>query len=119
MEITATIDGRVKTITEASIRRHLKLEDSDGIPTIPNAEIFEQLALIGNEGSLTLNELTVLCITLSKKVEDLQNNLKQTKLAYGAAYTKFILRVKKLEHKVNASKSRRRARVIISDNEED
>ncbi|GJY01482.1 hypothetical protein Tco_0359634 [Tanacetum coccineum] len=47
MEITATIDGRVKTITEASIRRHLKLEDSDGIPTLPNAEIFEQLALMG------------------------------------------------------------------------
>ncbi|GKD61121.1 hypothetical protein Tco_1298630 [Tanacetum coccineum] len=41
MEITATIDGRIKTITEASIRRHLKLEDSDGIPTLPNAEIFE------------------------------------------------------------------------------
>ncbi|GJT95351.1 hypothetical protein Tco_1090869 [Tanacetum coccineum] len=47
MEITATIDGRVKTIIEASIRRHLKLEDSDGIPTLPNAEIFEQLALMG------------------------------------------------------------------------
>ncbi|GJR43553.1 hypothetical protein Tco_1311656 [Tanacetum coccineum] len=47
MEITATIDGRVKTITEASIRRHLKLEDSDGIPTLPNAKIFEQLALMG------------------------------------------------------------------------
>ncbi|GKB20509.1 hypothetical protein Tco_0854432 [Tanacetum coccineum] len=47
MEITATINGRVKTITEASIRRHLKLEDSDGIPTLPNAEIFKQLALIG------------------------------------------------------------------------
>ncbi|GKC45459.1 hypothetical protein Tco_1063181 [Tanacetum coccineum] len=30
-----------------------------------------------------------------------------------------ILRVKKLEHNVKASKSRRRARVIISDNEED
>ncbi|GJS43782.1 ribonuclease H-like domain-containing protein, partial [Tanacetum coccineum] len=30
MEITATIDGRVKHVTEASIRRHLKLEDSDG-----------------------------------------------------------------------------------------
>ncbi|GJW19646.1 hypothetical protein Tco_0027082 [Tanacetum coccineum] len=29
MEITATINGRVKTVTEASIRRHLKLEDSD------------------------------------------------------------------------------------------
>ncbi|GJW00019.1 hypothetical protein Tco_1555270 [Tanacetum coccineum] len=47
MEITATIDGRVKTITEASIRRHLKLEDADGIPTLSNAEIFEQLALMG------------------------------------------------------------------------
>ncbi|GJS46020.1 hypothetical protein Tco_0596141 [Tanacetum coccineum] len=34
-------------------------------------------------------------------------------------YTKLILRVKKLEHKVKASKSRRRARVIISNNEED
>ncbi|GJR74611.1 putative ribonuclease H-like domain-containing protein [Tanacetum coccineum] len=47
MEITATIDGRVKTVTEASIRRHLKLEDSDGISTLPNTEIFEQLALMG------------------------------------------------------------------------
>ncbi|GJW22526.1 hypothetical protein Tco_0033148 [Tanacetum coccineum] len=41
MEITATIDGRINTVTEALIRRHLKLEDSDGIPTLPNAEIFE------------------------------------------------------------------------------
>ncbi|GKD36223.1 hypothetical protein Tco_1251732 [Tanacetum coccineum] len=76
-------------------------------------------SLSSNEGSLTLNELTVLCITLSKKVEDLQNDLKQTKLTYGAAYTRLILMVKKLEHKVKASKSRGRARVIISDNEED
>ncbi|GJW41698.1 hypothetical protein Tco_0067543 [Tanacetum coccineum] len=48
MEIVTTIDGRVKTVTEASIRRHLKLEDSDGISTLPNVEIFEQLALMGN-----------------------------------------------------------------------
>ncbi|GJZ24966.1 hypothetical protein Tco_0562425 [Tanacetum coccineum] len=47
MEITATIDGRVKTVTEASIRRHLKLEDSNGISTLPNTKIFEQLALMG------------------------------------------------------------------------
>ncbi|GJY22564.1 hypothetical protein Tco_0396222 [Tanacetum coccineum] len=46
MEITATIDERVKTVTKASIRRHLKLEDSDGISTLPNTEIFMQLALI-------------------------------------------------------------------------
>ncbi|GJS38812.1 hypothetical protein Tco_0563855 [Tanacetum coccineum] len=47
MEITATIDGRVKTVTEASIRRHLRLEDSDGISTLPNTKIFKQLALMG------------------------------------------------------------------------
>nr|GEY26017.1 putative ribonuclease H-like domain-containing protein [Tanacetum cinerariifolium] len=82
--ITATIDGRIKTITKASIRRHLKLEDSEGISSLPNTKIFKQLALIGKtthdaeesatmthdsplpivqslgsvEGSLTLNELT-------------------------------------------------------------
>ncbi|GJR41761.1 hypothetical protein Tco_1309864 [Tanacetum coccineum] len=47
MEITATIDGNIKVVSEASIRRYLKLEDSNGISTLPNAEIFEQLTLMG------------------------------------------------------------------------
>ncbi|GJY97200.1 hypothetical protein Tco_0514110 [Tanacetum coccineum] len=38
MEITTTIVGKVKVISEASIRRHLKLEDSDGISTLPTSE---------------------------------------------------------------------------------
>ncbi|GJX08581.1 hypothetical protein Tco_0196513 [Tanacetum coccineum] len=46
VELTATIDGQVKTITEASLRRHLKLEDNGGVTTLPNSEIFEQLALM-------------------------------------------------------------------------
>ncbi|GJT71242.1 hypothetical protein Tco_1030528 [Tanacetum coccineum] len=45
--ITAIIDGQSKTITKASLRRHLKLDDHDGITSIPHLEIFEQLALIG------------------------------------------------------------------------
>ncbi|GKB89212.1 hypothetical protein Tco_0961484 [Tanacetum coccineum] len=45
--ITTTIDRKVKIIvSEAFIRRHLKLEDSEGIPSLPTAEIFEQLALM-------------------------------------------------------------------------
>ncbi|GJR01940.1 hypothetical protein Tco_0524924 [Tanacetum coccineum] len=159
MEITATIDGKVKVVSEASIRRHLKLEDSDGISTLPTSEIFEQLALIGapstsqpptsppsmqityvakeattmphdlpllkvyslgsDEGSMTLNELTVLCTTLSKKVETLESDLKQTKLTYGAAYTKLIMKVKKLEHKVKSSKARRRVRLVVSEDEDE
>nr|GEX77616.1 putative ribonuclease H-like domain-containing protein [Tanacetum cinerariifolium] len=47
IELNATVDGQVKTITEASVRRHLKLADADGISTLPTTEIFEQLALIG------------------------------------------------------------------------
>ncbi|GJU85161.1 putative ribonuclease H-like domain-containing protein [Tanacetum coccineum] len=34
------------TITEASLRRHLKLEDKGGVTSLPNSEIFEQLALM-------------------------------------------------------------------------
>ncbi|GJR49097.1 hypothetical protein Tco_1317200 [Tanacetum coccineum] len=56
-------------------------------------------SLGSDEGSMTLNELTFLYTTLSKKVETLESNLKQTKLTYGAAYTKLIMKVKKLEHK--------------------
>ncbi|GKB08442.1 hypothetical protein Tco_0836726, partial [Tanacetum coccineum] len=47
LEITASIDGQVKTIIESSLRRHLKLEDSDSITSLPNTKIFEQLALMG------------------------------------------------------------------------
>ncbi|GJR79332.1 hypothetical protein Tco_0150117 [Tanacetum coccineum] len=47
VKIIATIDGHSMTITEASLRRHLKLDDQDGITSIPNSEIFEQLALMG------------------------------------------------------------------------
>ncbi|GKF86164.1 hypothetical protein Tco_0253991, partial [Tanacetum coccineum] len=47
MEITTTIDEKVKVVSEASIRRHLKLEDSDGISTFPTSEIFKQLVLMG------------------------------------------------------------------------
>ncbi|GJT02971.1 hypothetical protein Tco_0824140 [Tanacetum coccineum] len=47
VKITATIDGHSLTITEGSLRRHLKLDDQDGLSSIPNSEIFEQLALMG------------------------------------------------------------------------
>ncbi|GKF45999.1 hypothetical protein Tco_0135801, partial [Tanacetum coccineum] len=42
-----TIDGHSMTITEGSLRRHLKLDDQDGISSLPNSEIFEQLVLMG------------------------------------------------------------------------
>nr|GEV90160.1 hypothetical protein [Tanacetum cinerariifolium] len=125
MAITATIDRNVKVlITEASVRRHLKLGDSEGLSTLPTEEIFKQPALMGvhslgrDEGSLSLNELTILCTSLSTKVQSLENELQQTKKVYSSAITKLILRVKKLERTVKTSKARRKARIVILDDED-
>ncbi|GKA74751.1 putative ribonuclease H-like domain-containing protein [Tanacetum coccineum] len=43
----ATVDGHSLSITEGSIRRHLKLDDQDGLISLPTSEIFAQLALMG------------------------------------------------------------------------
>nr|GEY61638.1 hypothetical protein [Tanacetum cinerariifolium] len=48
IELNATVDGQVKTITEASVRRYIKLADADGISSLPTTEIFKQLDLMSN-----------------------------------------------------------------------
>ncbi|GJX21134.1 hypothetical protein Tco_0223811 [Tanacetum coccineum] len=214
--ITVNIDGQSKTITKASLRRHLKLEDHDGITSIPNSEIFEQLALMGyqtdsdkltfqkgvfspqwsnmgrltkgytgvkiglfptmltlptpsssptritsspslssepsteptfepqpspdaeyhvpspnesplhvvyshgsDEGSLKLIELMNLVTKLFERIGVLEDDLKRTKQTYSVAFTKLILKIKKLESKVKTGKARKRARVMLSEDEED
>nr|GEV25125.1 hypothetical protein [Tanacetum cinerariifolium] len=177
IELTATINGKVKIVTKAFVRRHLQLADADGISSLPTTEIFEQLSLMGaqlfrvkdqhtqlspitylpvlhpphnrqfhqhlreqpdknlwgyhychwlrnrigsgnidntpfmpydsplprvntlgsDEGSMTQKELMVFCTTLSKKVESLEIDLKQTKKIYGAAYTKLIKKERKID----------------------
>ncbi|GJR15964.1 hypothetical protein Tco_0798616 [Tanacetum coccineum] len=227
MEITATIDGKVKIVSEASIRRHLKLEDSDGISNLPTTEIFKQLALMGygpvvqgegstvpveshhtptsapstsqllisspsrrltrqesvvpqprsptqtnvadeaasidvdvrlgeatttitsleagqgsgnidktstmphdsplprvhtlgsDEGRMQHNELMDLVTKLSDRVVALETDLQQTKKVYGTAFTKLIKKVKKLEKTVKTRQARRKARIVVSDDEED
>nr|GEV02876.1 hypothetical protein [Tanacetum cinerariifolium] len=191
VQITATIDGKVKLVLEASIRRHLKLEDSNGISTLPNTEIFKELALmrilarqetevpqpsspththvvdeaastgvdvrhggaattvssldvgqgIGNidktpsmphdspllrfntlgsdEGDLKQTKKVngAAYTKLITKVESLEADLKQTKKVYGAAYTKLIMKVKKLEKSVKSSQVKRRAKIVVFDDE--
>ncbi|GJX59103.1 hypothetical protein Tco_0290493 [Tanacetum coccineum] len=204
MEITATIDGKVKIVTEASIRRHLKLEDSDGISNLPTTEIFEQLALMGaqffrvkdqqsqlspithlqeievpqpssppltnvadeaasismdvryggaattvtnldagqgsgnidktlsmpydsplprghtlgsDEGRMQHNELMDLVTKLSDRVVALETDLQQINKVYGVAFTKLIKKVKRLEKKDKLNMSRRKLRLVLSDEE--
>ncbi|GJV60983.1 hypothetical protein Tco_1467083 [Tanacetum coccineum] len=40
-------DGKVKIVTEASVRRNLQLAYSNGISSLPTTQIFEQLSLMG------------------------------------------------------------------------
>ncbi|GKC38760.1 hypothetical protein Tco_1051144, partial [Tanacetum coccineum] len=94
--------------------------DAEEAVLMPHESPLHSVHSLGrDEGSLSLNELTNLCTSLSKKVEGSESKLKQIKQTYSTALTKLILRVKKLEHIVKASKSRRRARVVESDDEED
>ncbi|GJU87408.1 putative ribonuclease H-like domain-containing protein [Tanacetum coccineum] len=101
VELTATIDGQEKTLTEASLRRHL------------NVHLLERA-----EGSMQQNELTNLVTKLTDRVAVLENDLQQTKKLYSSTFTKLILRVKKLEKQVKTTKARRRARIVISEEED-
>nr|GFB10834.1 hypothetical protein [Tanacetum cinerariifolium] len=44
------MDGIHRTVTESSLRRNLKLNDEEGISSLPDTELFENLTLMG-EGS--------------------------------------------------------------------
>ncbi|GKC39842.1 hypothetical protein Tco_1052226 [Tanacetum coccineum] len=72
-----------------------------------------------DEGSKKLNELTELCTKLFDKVTSLEKDLKQTKKVYGKARTKLVKKVKYLEDKLKSTTERRRAGMVISDDEED
>ncbi|GJZ52035.1 putative ribonuclease H-like domain-containing protein [Tanacetum coccineum] len=163
IELSATIDGKVKIVTEASVRRHIQLADSDGISSLPTTEIFEQLSLMGRltkqesmvpqprsptqtsvadeaastgvdvryrgatttftgleagHGSGNIDKTPTMPHS-SPKMESLEVDLKQTKQVYGAAYTKLIKKVKKLEKAAKSSQARRRARIVVSGDEDD
>ncbi|GJX69991.1 hypothetical protein Tco_0307162 [Tanacetum coccineum] len=99
VEITASIDGQVNTITEASLRRYLKLEDSDGAATIdigleegqgsgtmhktPNRPYDSPLSRVhtleSDKGSLQQNELMDLVTNMTDRVKVLENDMQQTK----------------------------------------
>ncbi|GJW33792.1 hypothetical protein Tco_0053824 [Tanacetum coccineum] len=58
LTLQALVDRKKKIITESTVRRDLQLEDVEGVDCLPNAAIFEQLALMGYEQTQTPRELT-------------------------------------------------------------
>nr|GEX83155.1 hypothetical protein [Tanacetum cinerariifolium]GEX99678.1 hypothetical protein [Tanacetum cinerariifolium] len=143
MEITTTIDGKSKIVTKASIRRHLKLEDYDGICTLPTTRFLHNLLLWDEAASTSLDvrhggaATTITSLdtgqgsgninktssiphdSLLSRVESLKADLKQTIQVYDAAYIKLIIKVKKLDKIVKSSQARRRAKIVVSEDEDD
>nr|GEX81911.1 hypothetical protein [Tanacetum cinerariifolium] len=46
-KILVTVDGILRTVTESSLRRNIKLQYEEGISSLPDAELFENLTMMG------------------------------------------------------------------------
>ncbi|GJT42382.1 hypothetical protein Tco_0951097 [Tanacetum coccineum] len=70
VQLHALVDGKKIIITESIVRRDLQLEDTEGVDCIPNATIFEQLALMGSK-TTTWNEFSstmasaIICLAIN------------------------------------------------------
>ncbi|GJZ58804.1 hypothetical protein Tco_0614620 [Tanacetum coccineum] len=72
-QLTVTVDGQIIAITEASIRRHLQLADANGISSLPNTKIFDQLTLMGyvsNDDKLTFQKEQPSQVPITEPITD-------------------------------------------------
>ncbi|GJV39302.1 putative ribonuclease H-like domain-containing protein [Tanacetum coccineum] len=70
------------------------------------------------EGSMKLKELTDLCTKLVARVTSLETELKKTKEVHGKALTKLVKKVKRLEDELKSTNKRKKAKMVIPDEEE-
>ncbi|GJZ47254.1 hypothetical protein Tco_0601086 [Tanacetum coccineum] len=56
---------------------------------------------------------------LAERIGVLEDDLRKTKKTYSSTFTKLILRFKKLEARVKIGKARKRAKVVLSEDDED
>nr|GEZ79821.1 hypothetical protein [Tanacetum cinerariifolium] len=106
-KILPTVDGKPRTIFESSIRRNLKLNDEAVISSLPDAELFKNLTLMGvtslaaDEGSMQhqLNELTDLRTRLQRQQTKMASKIAAQELEI----TSLKAKVKLLEDKDGGS----------------
>ncbi|GKE89620.1 hypothetical protein Tco_1567095, partial [Tanacetum coccineum] len=110
--------GAATTVTSLDARQGSS--NINKTPSMPHDSPLPRDHTLGSdEGRMKQNELMDLVTKLSDRCEALKTNLRQTNKVYGDAFTRLINKVKKLEKTVKTSQARRRARVIISDYEEE
>nr|GEW94142.1 hypothetical protein [Tanacetum cinerariifolium] len=104
------------------------------IPNVPNKAVYEEWddsveratttaasldAAQYNGGSPRRQETTGVPLLRLDMVLAFETDLRQTKKVYVTAYTKLIIKVKKLEKSVKSNQARRRTKVVVSDDEDD
>nr|GEU55132.1 B3 domain-containing transcription repressor VAL2 isoform X1 [Tanacetum cinerariifolium] len=87
------------------------------IPNVPDKAVYEEWDDSVERATTTSASLDV--AQDSDRVLALKTNLRQTKKVYGTAYTKLIMKVKKLEKTVKSNEAKRRTKIVVSDDEED
>nr|GEZ61635.1 DUF4219 domain-containing protein/UBN2 domain-containing protein [Tanacetum cinerariifolium] len=99
-----TINGKSWTISESSLRRHLKLNDEEGISSLPDAELFENLSLMGhnilpNQSNIATD---VVCLATNRvynfskmifdgMVRNINNNMSRDVLTVGSTMRILLL----------------------------
>ncbi|GJW26025.1 hypothetical protein Tco_0039836 [Tanacetum coccineum] len=92
---------------------------TEEVAPMPNESPLYSVQSLGrDEGSMQQHELMDLVTKLTDRIGVLEKDLQQTKKTYSIALTRLILRVKKLEKNVKTGKARRRAGIVISEDED-
>nr|GEZ58203.1 hypothetical protein [Tanacetum cinerariifolium] len=67
-KILATVDGILRTVTESSLRRNLKLKDEERISSLSDTKLFENLTLMGYNISPNQNNIatTLVCLATNR-----------------------------------------------------
>ncbi|GKC77519.1 putative ribonuclease H-like domain-containing protein, partial [Tanacetum coccineum] len=119
MALALAIPGQMTTGKESSNLLMAELQIQDTTSTLPHDSPLPGGYTPGSvEGSLKLKELTDLYTKLVDRVTILETKLKKTKEVHGKALTKLVKKVKKLEDRLKSTTKRRKARMVLSDDEE-
>ncbi|GJU40184.1 hypothetical protein Tco_1193141 [Tanacetum coccineum] len=119
VRITSSPSQSSEPSTEPTFEPQPSLDVEYHVPSPNESPLHVVYSHGSDEGSLKLIELMNLVTKLSERIGVLEDDLKRTKQTYSAAFTKLILRIKKLESKVKTGKARKRAKVVLSEDEED
>ncbi|GJY14818.1 retrovirus-related pol polyprotein from transposon TNT 1-94 [Tanacetum coccineum] len=87
VQLQALVDGKKIIIIESTVRRDIQLEDVEGVDCLPNATIFEQLALMGYDQ--VLQKLTFYKAFFSQQQKFLIHTILQCLSAKTTAWNEF------------------------------